>query len=72
MDKENFLEALEELLELDADSIKGDEALTSLDTWDSLAILGFISFADEKCGKILSVTDINQAQTVNDLYALIS
>ena len=47
MDKENFLEALEELLELDADSIKGDEALTSLDTWDSLAILGFISFADD-------------------------
>ncbi len=70
MEKSAFLEHFCELLELDNCSLTGDEELSAFESWDSLAVLGFISFADQQFSMVLSPSDINNAQTVNDLIGL--
>ena len=70
MERNAFLELLNELLELDHDTLKGPELLSGIDAWDSLAFLGFIALVDEKFGKIVSPPQLTKAQTVNDLIAL--
>lgn len=71
MKKTQFLNAFNELLELEPGTIKGDEVLVSINSWDSLAVLGLIALVDQKFGLVLSPTDINNAKTVNDLMGLL-
>lgn len=71
MNKIQFLKAFNELLELEPDTIKGDEVLVSINSWDSLAVLGLIALVDQKFGLVLSPTEINNAKTVNDLVGLL-
>jgi len=71
MTKQEFLHAFEEILELDRGTLSGSEQLYSLKSWDSLAVLGFLAFADEKFGIALAPTDINRTKTVNELIALL-
>ena len=47
MERSELLQELEELLELDSDSLKGNETLESFESWDSLAVISFIALADE-------------------------
>lgn len=47
MNKQEFLNALEEILELDENTLKGDEVLMDIEQWDSLAFLSIIAMADE-------------------------
>jgi acyl carrier protein len=72
MNKESFLSSFCKLLELNSNSIKGDDLLASIPSWDSLTMLGLIVYADQNFGIILSPDDIHKAKTVNDLYALLS
>lgn len=62
---------LEEMLELDTASLKGDEALENLN-WDSMAVVMFIAMADKNYGVAVNVGDVRNAKNVADLYALIS
>jgi len=62
---------LEEMLELDPASLKGDEALETLN-WDSMAVVMFIAMADKNYGVAVNVSDVRSAKNVADLYALIS
>ena len=71
MNKQDLLYAVDEILELGTGTLKGDEELSLLETWDSLAILGFIVFADEKFGLILKPEDIRGAKIVDDLITLL-
>lgn len=70
MTKENMLILLDEILELDAGTLKGDELLEGLNAWDSIANISFIAMVDEKYGKIISPAALRNAQTVNDLIAM--
>lgn len=71
MDKQAALKMIEELLEMDQGSLNGDELLASLGNWDSLAVIGLIALADERCGKSISPSAIADAQTINNIVSLL-
>lgn len=66
---EKFLEQIAELLEEDV--VNTSDELKSFDAWDSLTILSIIAFADENYGVTLNAKEINEAQTVGGLKAMI-
>jgi acyl carrier protein len=70
VDKLKFFEELEIILELDSGSITGEEQLSDLGGWDSLAILSFISMVDEKMGMTLEPKRIAKCLTPMDLCQL--
>lgn len=70
MTREEFLAQLDELLELPAGTLKGDEKLEDLERWDSLAMVSFIALADEHCNMRLSPRQFVTCNTVNDLVQL--
>ncbi|MBT1444942.1 acyl carrier protein [Shewanella sp. JM162201] len=71
MNREHFLNALEEILELDAGTLKGNETLADIDTWDSLAFLSVIAMADEHFNIVIQGDKLEQISTVNDLVGLV-
>lgn len=70
MDSQEFLRALDEMLELEPGTLTGAESLEALDGWDSLAVISFIALVDEKIGLIVAGEKLAQAKTVADLLAL--
>lgn len=70
MTHKEFLAQLEELIEADPGSIKGNEALTDLPRWDSLCVVGLIALIDEHLGVTVSARKIADAKNVADLVAL--
>jgi acyl carrier protein len=71
MKKVEFLEAFEEVLEADPDTITESQPLAGLDGWDSLAIMAFIAMVDEKFGMNIPPPEIVKAKTVGDLVVLL-
>jgi len=71
MNKQEFLNELEEILELDPNSLKGDEVLSDIDEWDSLAFLSVIAMADENCDIVIEGDKLEKIQTVADLISLV-
>ena len=72
VDKAKFLAVFEEALETDAGTIKGDEVLYDLEEWDSLAAITLIAGIDQLYNVTLPPNGIEEAKTVNDLFALAS
>lgn len=70
MDRKDFLLALDEMLELDAGTLQGDEELESLEGWDSLAVISFIALVDERIGIVVEGEKLAKARTVSDLLAV--
>lgn len=66
-----FLRELEALLELDANSLKGDEVLEDTGMWDSLTQVSFMAMVDEKFGLTLPAEKIAACKTVPELVALV-
>lgn len=71
MTKKQFYLLLDELLEIEAGSIKGEETLATLPKWDSLAIIGFIALLDQHFGLIVPAATITNCRTVADLAGLV-
>lgn len=72
MDEAQFLNRLEEVMELDPGSLKRDTPLADIPAWDSMAILGFIAMTDETFGVSPSPKAIAGCATVADLLAIAS
>jgi acyl carrier protein len=70
MTREEFIAGLTELLEADP-PLTGSEALAGLANWDSLAAIGVMAMADDRCGIRLVPKRINSCQTVDDLVELV-
>lgn len=66
-----FLENLLDILDVEV-VITLDTYLADIEEWDSLSIISFAAMADIQYGKKLTATNIKKAQTVNDLFALVS
>lgn len=64
--KEKFT-LLEEMMELDPDTLKEDTLLDDLAEWDSMAALSLIVLLDENFGKKLTAAQIKEFRTVKDL-----
>ncbi|HYP06189.1 MAG TPA: phosphopantetheine-binding protein [Bryobacteraceae bacterium] len=67
----DFLRNFEELLELAPETLTGTETLDELETWDSLAIIGFLAMADDRYGARLTGGRISACESVQDLFELV-
>ncbi len=71
MTRSEFLRALERELALTKSSLNENQALASLDSWDSMAAVLFIALADEKFGVNISGYQIANAMTIQELLSLL-
>lgn len=69
MKKEEFLNELAEIMQLDTPPV-GTENLEDFMEWDSLANLSVMSMFDMEFGISLKAGDLKRIKTVNDLIAL--
>lgn len=71
MDKKEILKMVLDNLEIE-DDLEINLELDRLEQWDSMSIIGFIAFADDKFNKDINVADIKKCKTVGDLVELLS
>ncbi len=67
--KEIFLRKLEEVLELEDNTLTCTTSLESID-WDSLAIISSIAVVDEIFGKVISAYNLAKCKTLDDILDL--
>ena len=67
MTREEKLEIIADILEVDVDEVKEDMLLEGFETWDSVAVLSVIAMMDEKFGKYPHASEIRQYIKVSDL-----
>lgn len=70
MEKAVFLEKLAEVMTLPRGTIRGDEALASFKTWDSVALMSFIALLDEELEIRVTGKQVMQCKTIPELMAL--
>lgn len=70
MTHKEFYTEIDNLLELDPGTIKGNEPLADLEGWDSLAVLSFMAMADTSLGVLVSAKELANCRTVPDLVNL--
>ena len=68
--KNQILEIIAEILEIEVNEISLDSALDE-DSWDSLAVVTFISEIDSNFDQVISPLDVNEVKTVADLIDLV-
>lgn len=54
------------------EAVKGDTEYMELDEWSSLTAFSLISFVDNTYGKKLLLSELLQAQTLEELYNIIN
>ena len=70
MEKELFLQKLDEVMSVPKGTIRGHESLADLKSWDSVALMSFIALLDEELEIRVTGKQVMQCQTVNDLVLL--
>lgn len=58
---------LEEIMELDENTLTRDTVLADIDEWDSITKLSLMASVKKQFGKVLSVTEIRGFVTVEDI-----
>jgi acyl carrier protein len=66
-----FYLMLDEIIDEEPGTIQGDEALSGLGGWDSLAVMTFIAAIDENFNVILEPRELADCQTIADLLNLV-
>ena len=66
MTEQEKMEELVDVLEMDLGEFDRDTVLEEVETWDSVAVLSFIAFMNEKFDKI-HASEIAVCKTVGDL-----
>lgn len=61
------LELLEEMMELEENTLSGNENLEDIDEWDSMSKLYLVSWVKKNMKKKLATEEIMQFRTVNDI-----
>jgi len=67
MTKEEILNALEDALDVDQNSLTTDMSLSDLEAYDSMAKLSVIVLADDDFGKKLTGEQMRDFKTVGDI-----
>ena len=67
MSREEKLEIIADILEVEAAELEEDMVLEDFETWDSVAVLSVIAMMDEKFGKYPHASEIRQYIRVIDL-----
>ena len=71
MNRDEFINLIEDVMEEDPGTFKGPENLKDFG-WDSIAFMSFIAKVDSQLGVTLAPAKIAECQTVNDLVELVS
>ena len=71
MNKEEFINLIEDVMEEDTGTFKGPEILKDIG-WDSIAFMSFLAKVDSELGVTLAPAKITQCKTVDDLVGLVS
>jgi len=69
MTKQDFLNELAEIMQLDA-PLNGDESLETFADWDSLSNLGVMSMFDLEFDLTVTTDELREIKTIPDLIAL--
>ena len=68
--RNEFLLQMDEILDLPAGTLRGDEKLEELTNWDSTSLITFIAMAESTNGVSISPGEIVTCSTVADLLQL--
>ncbi len=71
MSQEDLIAQLEDMLQVDAGSLKADTLLETVPQWDSLAAISLIALADSVFERVLEPMAIARAKSVRDLVNLL-
>ena len=72
MTEQEKMEELVDVLEMDLGEFDRDTVLEEVETWDSVAVLSFIAFMNEKFDKIFHASEIAVCKTVGDLMDMMT
>jgi acyl carrier protein len=69
---DEFVRGFEELLQVPRGSLNESIALKDIQEWDSLAVMEFMSLADEKYGVRLAPKQFRECRSIGQLAALVN
>ena len=72
MNRTEFLELIDEMIEEEAGTVTLEQSLDELDGWDSLAMVGLLAAVHERLGFTLAADDLAKATSVQGLQALVA
>lgn len=61
------LNCLEELLDIEKDTLKEETELEQIGEWDSMAVISLIAMFDDMYGRILTTKEVKEFKTVKDI-----
>lgn len=67
MTAQEKLELLEDILELDEGTLKEEDLLEDIDEWDSMSKLYLVTYVKKEMQKRLTVDEIRNFKTVQDI-----
>ena len=68
MNRDEFLEKIKEILSCDSGEILSfDTNLLDVEEWDSISIISTVAFFDSHFGKKVTVSDLQNIDTIEDL-----
>lgn len=70
MTRDKFLLEMDEILGLSVGTLKGDEKLEELETWDSTALINLIVLAETNNNVTITPDQVVDCRTVADLLRL--
>lgn len=70
MNKIEKIRLIEEIMELEEDTLNEDSVLSNYDEWDSLTIISYIVLMDTQFDKNISINEIKRFITVKDAINL--
>lgn len=71
MTEQVFLQELADLMDTE-EELSMDRALSDIEEWDSLSHIAFMALVTTKVGGKVAPADVKAAQTVHDLYELLT
>ena len=70
MDNDLFLSDLSEILQRE-DALSGNERIEDIEEWDSLAVLGVLSFLEDDFNLEISAEELGEFESIQELTDLI-
>lgn len=70
MTQTEFLQQMDDILNLPGGTLRGDEKLADVENWDSTSLIMFIALAESNNGEQISPAQIVSCTTVTDLLRL--
>jgi acyl carrier protein len=61
------LSLLEELLDIERDTLREETLLEDLDEWDSMAVITLIAMFDDEFGKVVTAKQMKAFESIKDI-----